>query len=440
MLPSQFDSKLKKEEELKKTIKIQLEIAKFLQDTVEAMAHDLKKSESADTVASARELDRFIENVRKGEPVKNEDIIRFAKLFSDEITLDNISRAQLVAMCKYMNLSPYGTDAYLRMRLRGKLRKLKADDRFIHWEGVNSLSLEELMFACQERGMKIGIPKNELRHQLKEWLELSLDKNVPASLLILSRAFTYTDRVQSEEAIKMALGTLPDDVVQEVSLESPVASDDKSINKLKLDSLKRQQKLIEQEEVEFKKRMEDEKKKGVDVAAITASKPATVPMLEGTTLSATDALQQVEDKDLKELITVMAYASSMTNERAEFDELLDKYSVTVGMTKEMAQKSATMDRLNSQIANLLRKLDEQIDEADMSIGAELNVLDKDKDGVITVEEIEQSIGVLKDKPKDIGEIIQRLDRDGDGKISIKELVLSIKEARLREKSHEAENI
>lgn len=41
-----------------------------------------------------------------------------------------------------MGLSPYGTESYLRYRLRTKLRKLKADDRFIYWEGVNSLSLE----------------------------------------------------------------------------------------------------------------------------------------------------------------------------------------------------------------------------------------------------------------------------------------------------------
>jgi LETM1 and EF-hand domain-containing protein 1, mitochondrial len=38
--------------------------------------------------------------VRKGEFVKNEDIIKFSKLFDDEITLDNISRPQLVAMCR----------------------------------------------------------------------------------------------------------------------------------------------------------------------------------------------------------------------------------------------------------------------------------------------------------------------------------------------------
>lgn len=61
--------------------------------------------------------------------MNNEDILKFAKLFSDEITLDNISRPQLVAMCKYMGLSSYGSDAMLRYRLRNRIRQIQADDK-----------------------------------------------------------------------------------------------------------------------------------------------------------------------------------------------------------------------------------------------------------------------------------------------------------------------
>lgn len=456
MLPSQFESKLKKEEQLKKKIKAQLELAKFLQDTVDAIAHELRRSESQDTVATAQSLERFIERCRKGQSVTNEEIMRFSKLFSDEITLDNISRAQLVAMCKYMNLSPFGTDAYLRTKLRNKLRKLKADDRFIYWEGVDSLSLEELMFACQERGMKIGLPKKELQQQLKQWIELSLDKNIPASLLILSRAFTYTDRVQSEDAITMALGTMPDDVVQEVTLDSTVSSeDDLSINRRKLDSLKRQEKLIQQEEEENRKRRlieEDLRKKKQLEEELRQLSPSVRPALAagaGSVFSPSDALvlredeelmpkQNKEEEDLKELITVMAYASSMTNERAEFDELLDKYNESVGMTKEIHKDNMSMNRLNNYIANLLRRLDEQIDEVDLSIGTEMNVLDKDRDGYISIAEVEQSLELLKEKPSEetLREILSQLDKDGDGRISIKELVNELAAQRAKERKLE----
>lgn len=33
----------------------------------------------------------------------NEDVSKFARLFKDEITLDNLPRPQLVAMCRYDN-------------------------------------------------------------------------------------------------------------------------------------------------------------------------------------------------------------------------------------------------------------------------------------------------------------------------------------------------
>ena len=45
-----------------------------------------------------------------------------ARLFKDELTLANIARPQLVSMCQYMGLPPYGADAFLRFQLRTKLR------------------------------------------------------------------------------------------------------------------------------------------------------------------------------------------------------------------------------------------------------------------------------------------------------------------------------
>jgi hypothetical protein len=63
MLPSQFEDKLQKEEQLKKEFKAKLEMGKFLQDTVELMALELKKSDQAETVATAEELQKFIDSV-----------------------------------------------------------------------------------------------------------------------------------------------------------------------------------------------------------------------------------------------------------------------------------------------------------------------------------------------------------------------------------------
>lgn len=52
-----------------------------------------------------------------------------ARLFKDELTLANIARPQLVTMCQYMRLQPFGADSFLRFQLRNKLRAIKDDDK-----------------------------------------------------------------------------------------------------------------------------------------------------------------------------------------------------------------------------------------------------------------------------------------------------------------------
>lgn len=55
---------------------------------------------------------------RHGENLNTEDITKIAKCFKDDLTLDNISRPQLVNICKYMGIKPYGADAFLRYQVR----------------------------------------------------------------------------------------------------------------------------------------------------------------------------------------------------------------------------------------------------------------------------------------------------------------------------------
>lgn len=40
----------------------------------------------------------------KGEQPSNEEIIKYASLFENELTLDNLSRQQLIALCKILGL------------------------------------------------------------------------------------------------------------------------------------------------------------------------------------------------------------------------------------------------------------------------------------------------------------------------------------------------
>ncbi|RXM27238.1 LETM1 and EF-hand domain-containing protein 1, mitochondrial [Acipenser ruthenus] len=72
----------------------------------------------------------FLLEIRNsGERPSNEEIIRFSKLFEDELTLDNLTRPQLVALCKLLELQSIGTNNFLRFQIIMKLRAIRADDK-----------------------------------------------------------------------------------------------------------------------------------------------------------------------------------------------------------------------------------------------------------------------------------------------------------------------
>lgn len=57
------------------------------------------------------------------------DILNFTQLFKDDITLDNMSRDHLLALCKLLELNTIGTNKMIAFQIRMKMRQLKADDR-----------------------------------------------------------------------------------------------------------------------------------------------------------------------------------------------------------------------------------------------------------------------------------------------------------------------
>ena len=123
MLPSTFQDKLKKEEMMKRELRARIEIAGVMQNALGSMAKGLraraaKRSGQNDDecTVTAAELTSFVEKSRHGQ-VDNTDISRFAKVFGDEFLLDNVSRPELVNMCQFMHLRPYGADAFLRYQV-----------------------------------------------------------------------------------------------------------------------------------------------------------------------------------------------------------------------------------------------------------------------------------------------------------------------------------
>ncbi|XP_031433897.1 LETM1 domain-containing protein LETM2, mitochondrial isoform X2 [Clupea harengus] len=192
MLPSTFETETKKEEKQRKGLAAKLELAKFLQETIAEMARRNKAAVSGD---EAQKFSTYVQKVRgTGEQPTTKDIVKFSKLFEDELTLEHLERPQLVALCKLLELQPIGTNNLLRFQLLMQLRNIKSDDEVIVTEGVSVMTVAELQAASRSRGMRsLGLTTDQLRQQLQQWLDLHLKENVPPSLLLLSRAMYLTD-------------------------------------------------------------------------------------------------------------------------------------------------------------------------------------------------------------------------------------------------------
>ena len=85
MLPSTFTTKSEREAKMKRTLVAKLEYAKFLQKTLDEMAPRGKGRDSK----SASDFVNFYQKIKtQGSGiVNNEEILKYSKLFEDDITL-----------------------------------------------------------------------------------------------------------------------------------------------------------------------------------------------------------------------------------------------------------------------------------------------------------------------------------------------------------------
>lgn len=122
------------EEAIRNKLKAKIEVAKFLQDAASDLSQrsgNINFSEFMKRVSPWHHPLVEPLQVRSGQAVSNEDIIKLASVFEDDFTLDNLPRPILVGMCKFLSIPPFGGDSFLRFQLSQKLKKLKQDDEVI---------------------------------------------------------------------------------------------------------------------------------------------------------------------------------------------------------------------------------------------------------------------------------------------------------------------
>ncbi|CDK29283.1 unnamed protein product [Kuraishia capsulata CBS 1993] len=245
MLPSTYESKPEKEKKLKILRKTRAKVGEVLRNSRSNI-----KLPSTVTPEQRADFKDFYSKIRSSskEEISHEQLIRVARLFKDDLVLDNVSRSVLVAMAKYINMKPFGSDQILRYRIRHKMLKIKNDDKLIMYEHVESLSVQELQMACASRGIKVhGVAPEDLRDHLKNWLHMRLREKIPSTLLLLSNAYTYGDVTYYDNqyaALEAVLSSLPEEIYHETELE---VDDENITHQQRLNVVKEQEQLIKDE-------------------------------------------------------------------------------------------------------------------------------------------------------------------------------------------------
>ncbi|KAK5191090.1 LETM1 domain-containing protein ylh47 [Exophiala xenobiotica] len=304
MLPSTYEGQKSRENKAAQLRETRKQVSSFLRNTLRETGLPVSAIN-----AKKEEFTEFFRKVRAtGESPSKEDVIKVCKIFKDDLTLDNLSRPQLVGMCKYMNLNTFGTDAMLRYQIRHRMRQVKRDDKAISYEGVDSLSVPELQMACASRGLRThGMSPGRLREDLQMWLDLRLKYNIPSTLLVLSNAYMYTSGKDSAidsqiDALQAVLSSIPEELFHEIELEVHNA-EGAATNKQRLEVLKEQQELIEEENEQGESSKTEDSKvanKGVKDDKDIDEKPKAEAEASGAAKEAQEAETDISEQGKQE--------------------------------------------------------------------------------------------------------------------------------------------
>ncbi|KAM8833040.1 mitochondrial proton/calcium exchanger protein isoform 3-T3 [Synchiropus picturatus] len=419
MLPSTFETQSKKEERLKKELRVKLEMAKFLQDTIEEIALRNKVPQGDAT----EEFSTFFQKIRdSGERPSNEEIIRFSKLFEDELTLDNLTRPQLVALCRLLELQSIGTNNFLRFQLIMKLRAIRADDKLIAEEGVESLNVNEVQAACRVRGMRsLGVTEDRLREQLSQWLELHLTQQIPTSLLLLSRAMYLPDTLSPADQLKNTLQNLPEMVTKEAQLMAAEMELSKVDNKTKLETTLQEEAAIRQ----------DNKEREMERIADAAEKAAREEEMEleverkkhpGDAQVAAEAVDREILRDTAPVIEAVKDLEEIKKELSKTgkEKALEESKASQRLSKRVNRMIGRIDKIILELEKDKVILDGQMDSGS---SPPVGLFYTFRENLISIDELIAVMRQIQNIPEHkLQSIAEALDDNKDGKIDIDDVI------------------
>lgn len=342
-----------------------------------------------------------------------------------------------------------GTNNLLRFQLRMKLRLLAADDKMIEKEGIEALNLMELQQACRARGMRAyGVPEKRLRSQLAQWLDLSLNKKVPPSLLLLSRALMLPETIPTEDKLKATISALPETVITQTS-QAIGEKEGKILNKVKIEVLKEEERKVKEERLEVSEEKKKEKKEIkeelIDKAPVIEL--AKTPVLKDKAKIVTDTTvvdeSKIATKDLEaiegaleemskeKLIVEKEVLSELKTEMAEYQEDVQDFKKAVAdLPKQDIKVSRASKVLYNKVNKMINKMDTMVADLEkqkVQLSDKADKQEEEKERLLKIEDI---VGVIKKiksvdddvRLQNITKVLRKMDDDCDGSIDVEDVL------------------
>lgn len=283
----------------------------------------------------------------------------------------------------------------------------------IRKEGLDNIPESLLKQLLRERGMRSDFQEWVLRANMNKWLELSLDNEVPITLLIMSRIFTlqHVPGQDTTEMLKDTISTISDATTKEMLVEKG------GINDLKLEKeiIERQQKLIDDEElINDHDKKEEENNNNINNINIRDLAESVETL---TSNSAVDP-EKHEIQEIKEKLNEIKYETLQENNHKTKEKL------SARINKIIEKSVIIADETGNKFKNTLQRFndnDNDITEEELKLALKDTLIESEKFSDAQIEEFLKELDIRKNSEPKLSKRIERLIDDYDEDIDIKDL-------------------
>lgn len=128
--------------------------------------------------------------------------------------------------------------------------------------------------------------------------------------------------------------------------------------------------------------------------------------------------------DLSSISEAVATLTGNSGTSDEQKKVLAELKEELSTLKGEASANEKVRALEKQVGKLISDIEKDLIHFEAEISKRLQILHPDKDGTITIEQLQSLLSYIKNTPKDaarLQKIIEAFDRDGDGKVFLRDI-------------------